>query len=154
MNTFSNTFLMAKGETFVSPDHSRLTPNYCRDAEMARLRQEGWTHRALGEKYGLTRGGVCSALWRIASLRARPPLFGLGTHASKVLRFMVDGDITSPDSIAHLSYPDLIDFPNVGVGTAREISAMLWRRGIEIGGLPAKLRVAFEAEYGMIGSKK
>ena len=40
----------------------RLTP---RDtAEMARLREEGWTLRAIGERYGMTRHGVAMRLRR------------------------------------------------------------------------------------------
>lgn len=158
MNTFSNdtadTAFDAPNEKFDPHDGSRLTPHFARDSEMARLHQEGWTLRALGERYGLRHGGVYSALWRVACRRARPALFDLGARASNALWLEFHPETPTVEAIARVSYAGLLEIPNVGSGTALEISAMLWRRGIAIDGLPEKLRVAFEAEYGRIDSDK
>ena len=52
--------------------------------------------------------------------------------------------------IASLDFKTLNDIPLVGKQGAREIVVMLWRRGIALRGISAKLRTELQAEYGWV----
>lgn len=115
-------------------------PNAVRNAQMHRLRMEGWTYAAIGQFFGVSAFSARKGVGR----HDHPPMriLGLSVRASNVLRAALDcyGCTTAPalEVIAALSYEDVR-----GAVSAREIAAMLWERGFEMAGLPSKLRVEF-----------
>ena len=124
-------------------DAALCCPNRARDAEMAQLRVAGWTYRALGARYGLTKSGIEAALRRFRQPRDKQ--FGLSMRAFNALRMLIGGDTGDYGPltlavIASYSYRELLDMPNLGLVSAYEIATMLWRRGIVVDGMPQDLK--------------
>lgn len=122
---------------------SRLR-NEERDAEIQRLRAEGWTQKRLGDAFGLTQTGIQALLWRMRHRINRQENFDLSVRAINGLRFgLLHRESTSlPLQISELeglSYQDLLDLPNVGRITADEIASMLRCHGVVVEGLPRRL---------------
>jgi hypothetical protein len=123
----------------------KLTPEFgpsaARNAEMHRLRKEGWTYVAIGRFFGVSAFSARQGVGR----HARPPMriFGLSVRASNVLRGTLHCNSWSAaptlEVIARLSCKDV-----PGAGSAREIAGMLWEHGLEMPGLPSKLRLELE----------
>ena len=115
--------------------------NEVRDAAIQRLRDEGWTYRRLGTAFGLTVGGVRAVLWRRRHRPIPRENFDLSVRAINALRFGLVGRKSSDlplkfSELSELSYRDVLDLPNVGHVTAREIASVLRRHGIVVRGCP------------------
>lgn len=119
-----------------------------RDAEILRLRAEGWTYRALGERFGLSAPGIQCVISRIENRKSRPPLFGLSQRTSNRLwdRALHYGTGVPPTfaDISSLSYRELVDTFLLGDVSVLEIALLLRRHGLGIAGLPPRLRHALD----------
>jgi hypothetical protein len=124
-------------------------PNAERDGEIGRLRSEGWTYRALAERFGLSAPGVQCVLRREEYRRDRPPVLGLSTRATNALRMdrVIEGTEPTPLMLAAIAarpYKELRKIPNLGDGTILEMARMLRRHGLAMRGLPPRLLKALD----------
>jgi hypothetical protein len=117
-------------------------PNAARNAEMHRLRCEGWSYGAIGRRFGVSAFSARKGVGR----HARPPMriFGMSVRASNELRIALsirNYSTAAPtlDTIATLSYRDVR-----GAGSAREVATLLWRQGYKMPDLPKKLLIELE----------
>jgi hypothetical protein len=117
-------------------------PNAARNAEMHRLRGEGWSYGAIGRLFGVSAFSARKGVGR----HARPPMsiFGMSVRASNALREALsfrNHCTAAPtlDAITTLSYRDIR-----GAGSAREVAAMLLRHGHKMPDLPKNLLIELE----------
>ena len=121
-----------------------------RDAEILRLRDAGWTQVALGRRYGLSRTGIWSVLWRASGREDHSPLLGLSVRVSNVLRFgILDANgqrvPLTLSALAACPYDRLAAISGIGRVAVLEIAFVLRNYGLRLEGLPPALSRELDA---------
>jgi len=124
-----------------------------RNAEIVRLRDAGAAFPELSATFDLSVGHLRLIVEHDGYAKARAiDRFGLSNRTySRLLDFaLADGRVLALDMMASLDFITLCEIPGLGPRGVREIISMLWAHGVELPGIPVKLRASLEAESGTV----